>query len=122
MRNMKGSIKPIWSWQFQDRFQVDLIDFHKLRKHDPFGVLMRWVMTTKDHAMGLTHLCALPRKLPKLVVYRLQELFGVLGCPRIFHTDSGKEFTATAVLEFLRSINPGILSVMGHSRQPRDQG
>jgi transposase InsO family protein len=83
---------------------------------------MRWVMTIKDHATGLMHLCALPRKQPKLVAYRLQELFGLLGCPRIFHTDNGKEFTAAAVLQFLRSLNPGILSVTGHSRHPCDQG
>ena len=72
--------------------------------------------------MGLTHLCALPRKWPKLVAYRLQELFGLLGCPRIFHTDNGKEFIAAAVLQFLWSLNPGILSVTGRSRHPRDQG
>jgi hypothetical protein len=37
---IKRSIKPIASNNFRDRFQVDLIDFHKLRKHDPFSVLM----------------------------------------------------------------------------------
>ena len=42
---VKGSIKPIFSKSFRDRFQVDLIDFCRLRKRDPFGVLMRWVMT-----------------------------------------------------------------------------
>ena len=83
---------------------------------------MLWVMTTKDHATGLTHLCALPRKQPKLVAYRLQKLFGLIGCPRIFHTDNGKEFTTAAVLQFLRSLNPGILSMTGRSRHPRDQG
>jgi hypothetical protein len=61
-KNVKGSIKPIQSWQFRDRFQIDLIDFRKLRKRDPFGVLMRWVMTLKDHATGFVYLCALPRK------------------------------------------------------------
>jgi hypothetical protein len=36
----KGSLKPIRSAYFHDRFQVDLIDMRKLRKRDPFGVLM----------------------------------------------------------------------------------
>ena len=61
-KNVKGSIKPIRSWKFCDRFQFDLIDFRKLRKRDPFGVLMRWVLTLKDHATGLTYLCAAQSK------------------------------------------------------------
>ena len=37
---IKGSIKPIFLRSFRDRFQVDLIDFCRLRKRDPFSVLM----------------------------------------------------------------------------------
>jgi hypothetical protein len=36
-KNEKGSQKPIFSKNFWDRFQVDLVDFRKLRKCDPFG-------------------------------------------------------------------------------------
>ncbi len=42
-----GSQKPIFLKNFRDRFQIDLIDFRKLRKHDPFGVLMHSIMTLK---------------------------------------------------------------------------
>ena len=121
-RQLKGSIKPILSWDWRDRFQIDLIDFRKLRKRDPFGVLMRWVLSKKDHASGLAYLCALPRKRPKLVAYKLQEIFGTIGYPKIFHTDNGKEFTARAIVAFLRDLNPNILSVTGRPRRPRDQG
>ena len=121
-RKLKGAIKPIFSKNFRDRFQVDLIDMRKLRKRDPFGVLMRWIMTLKDHATGLTYICALPRKHAHLVAYKLQEIFGVIGYPKIFHTDNGKEFTAKCVLEFLRNLNPNILAVTGRPRRPRDQG
>ena len=86
------------------------------------GVLMRWVMTLKDHATGLTHICALPRKRPNLVGYKLQEIFGLIGCPKIFHTDNGKEFTAKLILEFLRQLNPNIIAVIGRPRWPKDQG
>jgi len=41
-RPAKGSRKPIRSRHYRDRFQIDLIDFCKLRKRDPFSVLMRW--------------------------------------------------------------------------------
>jgi len=121
-KNVKGSIKPIQSWEFRDRFQIDLIDFRKLRKRDPFGVLMRWVMTLKDHATGFVYLCALPRKKPRLVAYKLQEIFGAIGYPKIFHTDNGKEFTAKQIIRFLRYLNPNILTVTGRPRRPRDQG
>jgi hypothetical protein len=114
---VKGSIKPTFSKSFWDRFQVDLIDFCRL-KRDPFGVLMRWVMTLKDHATGLTHICALPRKQAHLIAYKLQEIFGFIGYPKIFHTDNGKEFTAKCVLQFLRNLNPNIVTVTGHPRCP----
>ena len=118
----KGSRKPIRSRRYRDRFQIDLIDFRKLRKRDPFGVLMRWVMTIKDHSTGLTYLCALPRKRPHLIAYKLQEIFGIIGYPKIFHTDNGKEFTAKVVLKFLREMNPHIYAVTGRPRRPQDQG
>jgi transposase InsO family protein len=83
---------------------------------------MRWVMTIKDHATGLTYLCALPRKRPHLVVYKLQEIFGIIGYPKIFHTDNGKEFTAKVVLKALREMNPHIYAVTSRPRCPSDQG
>ena len=118
----KGSRKPIRSRRYRDRFQIDLIDFRKLRKRDPFGVLMRWVMTIKDHSTGLTYLCALPRKRPHLIAYKLQEIFGIIGYPKIFHTDNGKEFTAKVVLKALREMNPHIYAVTGRPLHPSDQG
>ena len=118
----KGAKKPIISSAFRDRFQVDLIDFLRLRKRDPFGVLMHWVMTLKNHATGLTHICALPRKQAHLIAYKLQEIFGFIGYPKNFHTDNGKEFTAKCVLQFLRNLNPNIVTVTGRPRRPRDQG
>ncbi len=77
------------------------MDFCKLQKRDPFGVLMRWILTLKDHATSLVYLCTLPRKRATLIDYKLQEIFGIIGYPMIFHTDDGKEFTAKLVLEFL---------------------
>ena len=119
---MKGSRKPIWSNGFRDRFQVDLIDFRKMRKCDPFGTIMQWIVTVKDHSTGFTHVSAIPRKTANFVAHRLQEAFGILGYPSIFHTDNGKEFTARRILRFLRSISPSIITVTGRPRQPSDQG
>ena len=83
---------------------------------------MRLVMTIKDHPTGLTYLCALPRKLSHLIAYKLQEIFGIIGYPKIFHTDNGKEFTAKLVLKVLCDMNPHIYAVTGRPRRPSDQG
>lgn len=122
VKPMKGSRKPIRSNGYRDRFQVDLIDFRKMRKRDPFGVLMKWVVTVKDHATGFTHISAIPSKTAHNVAHRLQEVFGLIGYPSIFHTDNGKEFTAREILQYLRRVNPNILSVTGRPRKPSDQG
>jgi hypothetical protein len=83
---------------------------------------MRWVLVIKDHATGLIYLCALQRKRPNLVAYKLQEIFGIIGFPKIFHTDNEKEFTAKVVLMFLCQMNPNIISVTGQPFCPSDQG
>lgn len=121
-RPQRGSRRPILSRFFRLRFQIDLIDFRKLRKRDPFGVMMRWILTVKDHATGFVFICALPRKRARLVAYKLQEYFGTIGYPIIFHTDNGKEFTAKVILRFLRQLNPNIITVTGRPRRPNDQG
>lgn len=122
VKALRGSRKPIRSNRYRERFQVDLIDFRKMRKRDPFGVLMRWIVTVKDHSTGFTHVSAIPRKTARFVAHRLQEVFGLIGYPSIFHTDNGKEFTAHAILRFLRRINPNIITVTGRPRKPSDQG
>jgi hypothetical protein len=118
----RGSRKPIRSLHFRDRFQIDLIDFCKLRKRDLFGVFMCWVLVIKDHATGVVYLCALPTKHPNLVAYKMHEIFGIIGFPKIFHTDNGKEFAAKVVLKFLCQMNSNIISVTGRPHHPSDQG
>ncbi len=98
------------------------MDFCKLRKRNPFGVLMHWNLTLKDHATALVYLCTLPRKRANLIAYKLQEMFGIIGYPMIFHTDNRKDFTAKVVLEFLRDLNPNIFRVAGRPHRPSDQG
>ena len=92
VRKSKGATKPITSNNFRDCFQVDLIDMRTRKKKNVHGIMMRWIMTVKDHSTRLTHLSALPLKQAKFVVHDLQSLFGLLGYPIIFHTDNGIEF------------------------------
>ncbi len=46
----------------------------------------------------------------------------MIGYPENFHTNNSKEFTAKLILQFLCAMDPNILSVTGHPRQPCDQG
>ncbi len=57
-----------------------------------------------------------------LIAYKLQEIFGIIGYPVIFHTNNGKEFTAKVVLKFLWDLNPNILTIKGRPSRPSDQG
>jgi transposase InsO family protein len=66
-------------------------------------------------------MCA-AKEAANLIAYKLQEIFGIIGYPKIFHTDNGKGFTAKVVLEFLWDLNPNILTVTGRPRCPSDQG
>ena len=84
--SMKGAKKPILSSEFRDRFQVDLIDMHTLRKRDVYGQMQRWIMTVKDHSTGMVYLCALPCKKAMFVAAELEKFFGFVGYPEIFHT------------------------------------
>ncbi len=83
---------------------------------------MHWIFVIKDHATGFIYLCALPRKQVNLVVYKLQEIVGVIGYPKIMHSDNGKEFRAKIVLEPLRNLNPNSLSFYEQLCCPQDQG
>jgi hypothetical protein len=83
---LKDARKPIISLEFRDQFQVDLIDMQTLWRRDVYGRMMRWIMTVKDHSTGLIYLVALPQKMAKYVAAELENYFGFVGYPNIFHT------------------------------------
>ena len=91
IKEAKGAKKPIVSHEYRDRFQIDLIDMRKMKRKNIYGVFQRWILTVKDHATGWTHIRSLPRKKAKFVAHELDFIFGFIGCPRIFHSDNGKE-------------------------------
>ena len=118
----KGAKKPIISSHFRDRIQVDLIDMRTMRKHDVYGLMKRWIMTVKDHSTGLVYLASLPQKKAEYVAAELENYFGFAGFPHILHTDNGKEFIATLVVDMMMRHNPNCFLVTGRPRTPRDQG
>ncbi|KAG7341806.1 integrase core domain containing protein [Nitzschia inconspicua] len=122
IKPLKGAARPIYSNNFRDRFQIDLIDMQDKPKRDDRGVICRWILVLKDHFTKLTYCEPIPRKRPKHVVQVLSRIFGFIGSPKVFHTDNGKEFTAKIILQMLRELNPDILAVCGRARKPSDQG
>ena len=122
IKKQKGAKKPIISENFRDRFQVDLIDMRGCEMPNVYGVIMRWILSLKDHSTQLTYLAALPRKKASFVAHELDHVFGLIGYPSIFHTDNGKEFTAQEILVLLKEYNEAIITVTGRPRKPSDQG
>jgi hypothetical protein len=118
----RGAKKPIYSDNWRDRFQVDLVDYRKMPRPNIYGQIQRWLMAVKDHSTGFTALFSLPRKKPMYVAFELERYFGLAGYPLIFHTDNGNEFTARLIINMIADINPAILTVTGRPRTPRDQG
>ena len=94
LETLKGAKKPITSEEFRSRFQVDLIDKRSKAMRNLYGVKMRWILCLKDHLTGLCYLAAIPQKRPVFVAKELAHVFGLIGFPRILHTDNGNEFTA----------------------------
>ena len=114
--------KPIMAHYWHDHFQINLIDFRKFARKDVYVVTMWWLMTVKDHSTRLTAVFAIPRKCAKYVAHKLDEYFGWIGYPTIFHMDNGNEFTAKVVIDMLKQMNPSILTITGRPRTHRDQG
>jgi transposase InsO family protein len=83
---------------------------------------MKWLLVMKDHLTRLCYLVPLPQKEAKLVAHELFHKFGLLGYPLVLQSDNGKEFTGSAVIDMLYDLDPGITSVQGCPRTPRDQG
>ena len=118
----RGVKEAFISWAFQDHFQVDLIDTQKMPCKGIYGVTYHWIMTVKDHSMGLMYCVALPNKQADYKTHELEKLFGFVGYPHIFHTNNGKEFTASVVAGQLKVNNPTCAIGMGHLCTPCDQG
>jgi hypothetical protein len=118
----RGAKKTIYSDNWNNRLQVDLVDYRKMPHPNIYGQIQRWLMAVKDHSSGFTALFLLPRKKPMFIAFELERYFGLVGYPFIFHTDNGNEFTTHFIIDMIVNINPAILTVTGRPRTPREQG
>ena len=110
-------VKPIRSYNFNQRCQVDLIDMRSEADGE-----FKWILNYQDHFTKFIHLRPLKYKTAEEVAFHIVDIFLTNnGAPLILQTDNGGEF----VNDWLKSIAkqwPGMKLVRGRSRYPQSQG
>ncbi|CAF0788615.1 unnamed protein product [Brachionus calyciflorus] len=81
-RNNGLIVKPIRSNNFNERVQIDLIDFRTLPDGD-----YCWILNAQDHFLKVCWLRPLKAKSVKEVARALIDIFGHFGAPRILQSD-----------------------------------
>ena len=77
-----GAKVPIPSASFRDRFQFDLIDMGKQEATESmnhYGVVMKWILHTKDHFTRYSHVVAIKSKEAKIIAFELNQLFSLIS-------------------------------------------
>lgn len=103
-------VKPIISSTFNERGQVDLVDYQST----PDGEY-KFVLNYQDHLTKFTILKALKNKTAEVVAENLVEIFSILGAPQILHSDNGGEFV-NRVITAVANKWPGLKLVHGKPR------
>lgn len=114
--NRKLVIKPILSEDFNERGQVDLVDFQS----NPDGKF-RWILNYQDHSTKFLSLRPLESKRAIEVAKNLLSIFLTFGAPKILQSDNGREFVNTIITE-LKTLWPDCVIVHGRPRHPQSQG
>ena len=98
--------------------QIDLIDI----RHRPDGTF-KWIGHYMDHWAKFHVLFPQMRKSAAEVALNLQnQVFAVLGIPRILHSDNGREFVNEIVHSIVKEWPGQITIVNGRPRNPKCQG
>lgn len=114
--NRKLVIKPITSNDFNERGQVDLIDFQSV----PDGKY-KWILNYQDHNTKFISLRPMESKRAIEVSTHLLSIFLTFGAPSILQSDNGREFV-NCVIDELKQLWPECVIVHGRPRHPQSQG
>lgn len=109
-------VKPIISNTFNERGQVDLIDFQST----PDGEY-KFVLNYQDHMTKFTILKALKKKTAEEVAENLIDIFSLIGAPAILHSDNGGEFV-NRIITAVANKWPDLKLVHGKPRHSQSQG
>ena len=112
----KKELKPIRSKNFNERVQVDLIDYQA----SPDGEY-KYIMVYQDHFTKFVQLQPLKSKTANEVKKSIEEIFDDFGPPKILHTDNGREFKNSLIDSFINDY-PGLSIVHGRPRHSQSQG
>lgn len=85
-------VRPITAKDFNDRSQVDLVDFQSLPDGD-----FNYVLHYQDHLTKYHLLRPLIRKTTAEVAKHVLQIFVDFGAPCILQSDNGREFTASII-------------------------
>lgn len=105
-------VKPIISEDFNEKGQIDLIDFQST----PDGKF-KWILIYQDHSTKFLSLRPLESKEPSEVATTLLSIFLTFGAPKIVQSDNGNEFLDSTITE-LNQLWPDCVIVRGQSRHP----
>ena len=110
-------INPILEKDFNDRIQIDLINFQQYLNPGNYNYILVW----QDHLTKFVQLRPLKKKEEGDVVHALCNIFCTFGAPGILHSDNGREFINRAMNKLL-SVYPQIEHRTGRARHPQTQG
>jgi len=114
--NRKLVIKPITSNDFNERGQVDLIDFQSV----PDGNY-KWILNYQDHNTKFKSLRPMENKRAIEVSTHLLSIFLIFGAPSILQSDNGREFV-NCVIDELKQLWSECVIIHGRPRHPQSQG
>jgi hypothetical protein len=113
--------KPIISLGVMTRLQIDLIDMRTRPDKLSADVIYHWILNCIDHFSKFSWAFPLKNKSANEVALKLRELFFVFGSPQILHSDNGREFVSSVIME-LKSLFSELVFIRGRPRHPQSQG
>ncbi|KAL4113234.1 hypothetical protein QTP88_016893 [Uroleucon formosanum] len=106
-------IKPITTADFNERAQIDLVNFQSV----PDGKF-KWILNYQDHATKFVILRPLESKRATEVANELLSILLTFGAPKILQSDNGREFVNSIINE-LKDLWPECVIVHGRPRHPQ---
>lgn len=108
--------KPIISYKFNQRGQMDLINMCGTPDRN-----YKWILVYQDNFTKFIYLRPLISKQAAEVGMHLYEIFSLQGAPNVLQSDNGTEFIAAVIQELIK-LWPNCSTVTGSPRHPRTQG
>ena len=87
------------------RLQIDLIDMRTGPDKVSSDLIYYWILNCIDHFSKFSWAFPLQNKTAVEVSMKLRELFFVFGPPRLLHSDNGREFVSSVIMELKKDFS-----------------